>query len=156
FSRDWSSDVCSSDLHCSTVGVHGHVLRAHIPANEHAPFNPGDAYQRSKLKGELLVQSAINEGMPATIFRPGGLYGPGDKRFLKLFRSINNGAFRMFGSGEALYHLTYIDDLIQGIIRCGTRERAIGQTYILAGPRYTTLNELVKHIASALRVAPPA
>ena len=37
-------------VHCSTGGVHGHI--AHPPANEDAPFNPGDVYQETKLEAE--------------------------------------------------------------------------------------------------------
>lgn len=150
----WRRNI-SRLVHCSTVGVHGDVAPEFIPASETAPFNPGDIYQRTKLEGEQIVQRAIADGLPATIFRPSGIYGPKDLRFLKLFRSINNGSFRMFGSGKALYHLTYIDDLIDGIIRCGECEVARGQIYILAGREYTSLSELVLRIAHALGVAPP-
>ncbi len=37
------------------------------------------------------------------------------------------------------YHLTFIDDLVEGFRLCGTVPAAAGRTYILAGPRYTTL-----------------
>ncbi|TML18940.1 MAG: NAD-dependent epimerase/dehydratase family protein, partial [Actinobacteria bacterium] len=33
-------------VHCSTVGVHGDI--EHPPANEDAPFRPGDIYQQTK------------------------------------------------------------------------------------------------------------
>ncbi len=55
----------------------------------------------------------------------------------------------MFGSGEILYHLTFIDDLVRGIIACGENPKAAGQIYITA----TTLNELNEHRSSAGRAA---
>jgi nucleoside-diphosphate-sugar epimerase len=61
----------------------------------------------------------------------------------------------MIGSGEVFYHLTYIDDLVEGFRLCGEVPEAAGRTYILAGPRYTTLNELVAMIAEELKVTPP-
>jgi nucleoside-diphosphate-sugar epimerase len=140
-------------VHCSTAGVHGEVTT--IPAHEDAPFNPGDVYQESKLEGERLALSEFSRGLPGVVFRPVGIYGPGDMRFLKLFRTIAAGRFRMWGSGEVLYHLTYIDDLIDGVILCGEAPAAVGEVFLLAGPRYTTLNELVTHVAAALaRPAP--
>ena len=140
-------------VHCSTAGVHGEVET--IPADETAPMNPGDVYQSSKLEGERLAMSEFSRGLPGVVFRPVGIYGPGDTRFLKLFRTVATGRFRMFGSGEVLYHLTYIDDLVDGIIRCGEAPEALGEVFLLAGPRYTTLNELVELIAEALgRPAP--
>jgi nucleoside-diphosphate-sugar epimerase len=38
---------------------------------------------------------------------------------------------------------------------CGTVPAAAGRTYILAGPRYTTLEELVGLVAKDLGVKPP-
>lgn len=138
-------------VHCSTVGVHGHVDNP--PAGESAPYKPGDLYQETKLAGEKLAIDYIEGGkIPGVIFRPVGIYGPGDTRFLKLFRHINSGRFRMIGSGNALYHLTYIDDLVDGIVLCGTRKEALGNIYILGGENYMTLNELVEIIAEILDV----
>jgi nucleoside-diphosphate-sugar epimerase len=139
-------------VHCSTVGVHGDVK---APADENAPFNPGDVYQTTKLEGELLVKERMERGFGATIFRPVGIHGPGDLRFLKLFRTIARGRFRMIGAGRVVYHMTYIDDLVEGIILCGEHPAARGQTYILSGPRYTPLEELVAAVATAVGREPP-
>jgi nucleoside-diphosphate-sugar epimerase len=141
-------------VHCSTVGVHGHIKNP--PADEEAPFAPGDAYQQSKLEGErIAARYMAEERLPITIFRPAGIYGPGDLRFLKLFRGIKRGRFPMIGDGQALYHWVYIDDLVDGIVRCGTADEAVGETFILAGPEYTTLNEVVAIVAEELGARPP-
>jgi nucleoside-diphosphate-sugar epimerase len=134
-------------VHCSTVGVHGDIAK--VPADETAPFSPGDAYQDTKLEAELLAAREFANGLGGTIFRPVGIYGPGDLRFLKLFKTVYNGTFRMAGKGDVLYHMTFIDDLVDGIIRCGEVPAAAGQTYILSGPRYTTVRELVEAVATA-------
>lgn len=141
-------------VHCSTIGVHGHVKNP--PAAEDAPLAPGDPYQESKLEGERIAARYMAEGrLPISIFRPAGIYGPGDLRFLKLFRGIKRGRFPMIGDGRTLWHGVYIDDLIDGIIRCGTVDRAVGETFILGGPEYTTLNELVAIVAEAVDARPP-
>ena len=141
-------------VHCSTGGVHGHV--EHPPANEDAPLAPGDVYQRSKLEGERLARAAGGNGGPEVVVaRPIGIYGPGDRRFLKMFRGIARRRFPMLGDGQAFYHLTYIDDLVEGLRLCGETPAAAGRTYILGGPRYTSLSELVRIIAAELRVPPP-
>jgi nucleoside-diphosphate-sugar epimerase len=134
-------------VHCSTVGVHGDVQQ--IPADESAPFAPGDIYQQTKVEGELLVRRLLDTGLKGAIFRPQGIYGPGDRRFLKLFKTIYRGSFRMIGSGEVMYQMTYIADLVDGIILCGEHPAALGQTYIFGGPRYTTVRELVNAVARA-------
>ena len=141
-------------VHCSTGGVHGHI--AHPPATEDAPFNPGDVYQETKLEAETLAREfGEREGFEVVVARPIGIYGPGDTRFLKMFRGIARGRFPMLGSGEVFYHLTYIDDLVEGFRLCGETPAAAGRTYILAGPRYTTLNELIALVAEELGVTPP-
>ena len=141
-------------VHCSTGGVHGHI--ANPPANEDAPFNPGDVYQETKLAAEKLAREfGASAGLDVVVARPIGIYGPGDTRFLRMFKGLARGRFPMIGSGKAFYHLTYIEDLIEGFRLCGTVPAAKGRTYILAGPRYTTLEQLVQLVARELKVAPP-
>lgn len=140
-------------VHCSTVGVHGDV--EHPPANEDAPLRPGDEYQRSKLIGELAAaEAARRAGVELTIARPSGIYGPGDGRLLKLFRGVARRRFVILGSGAIFYHLTYVDDLVEGFRLCGEVPAAAGRTYILAGGEVTTLMELVARIALQAGVAP--
>ena len=61
----------------------------------------------------------------------------------------------MLGSGEVVYQMIYIDDLIDGILLCGTKTNAIGKIYILTGREPTTLNQLVQVVADVLGVRPP-
>jgi nucleoside-diphosphate-sugar epimerase len=141
-------------VHCSTVGVHGDV--EHPPADEDAPLRPGDVYQVSKVHGETLArEAAARTGTEVVIARPSGIYGPGDRRLLKLFRGVARGRFVVLGSGRIFYHLTYIDDLVEGLRLCGEHPRAAGRTYILAGGEVPTLNELVEMIAEQAGVKPP-
>jgi nucleoside-diphosphate-sugar epimerase len=141
-------------VHCSTVGVHGDV--EHPPAAEDAPLRPGDVYQVSKVEGETIARdAAARTGVEVVIARPSGIYGPGDRRLLKLFRGVARRRFVVLGDGRIFYHLTYIDDLVEGFRLCGETPRAAGGTYILAGAEVPTLNELVALIAEEAGVPPP-
>lgn len=141
-------------VHCSTGGVHGHI--AHPPANEDAPFNPGDIYQDTKLEAEQLARRfGDTTGLDVVVARPIGIHGPGDTRFLKMFKGLARGRFPMLGPCTAFYHLTYIDDLVEGFRLCGEVPAAKGRTYVLAGERYTTLKDLVALVAEELGVTPP-
>src|SRR5215510_6323824 len=103
-------------VHCSTIGVHGDIKQP--PANEETPYAPGDHYQESKVKGERVALQYMDEGrLPIVVFRPGGIYGPRDLRFLKLIKAIKTGWFVMLGPGKVLYQMIYVDDLIDGILR---------------------------------------
>jgi len=102
------------------------------------------------MEGELLARKYFEEGLPGVVVRPVGIYGPGDTRFLKLFRSIDKGMFLMIGKGDVLYHMTYIDDLVEGIILAGRRQEIQNEIFTIAGEQYTTLKELVDLIAEVL------
>ena len=141
-------------IHCSTVGVQGEIKDP--PAKESAPYAPGDHYQVSKVEGEKLALDYHRNGkLDVVVVRPVGIYGPGDTRFLKLFKFIHNGKFRMIGPGEALYHLTFVEDLVDGVIRAAETTAASGQVYTLGGKEYLPLNRLVPLIAEILNKPAP-
>jgi dihydroflavonol-4-reductase len=141
-------------VHCSTVGVHGDV--EHPPANETAPLRPGDVYQRAKVEGERIAwEASARTGVDVVVARPSGIYGPGDRRLLKLFRGVARRRFPILGSGRIFYHLTYIDDLVEGFRLCGEVPAAVGRTYILAGGEVPTLNALVETVAREAGVRAP-
>jgi len=142
-------------VHCSTVGVHGDI--EHPPANEDAPLAPGDIYQVSKVEGERIArEDGARTGVEVVIARPSGIYGPGDRRLLKLFRGVARRKFVILGDGKIYYHLTYIDDLVEGFRLCGEVAGAAGRTYILAGGEVPTLDELAALIAQEAGVPPPS
>lgn len=139
-------------VHCSTVGVHGDI--EHPPANEDAPLRPGDVYQVTKVEGERLArQAAASNRIEVVVIRPSGIYGPGDRRLLKLFRGVARRRFAVLGDGKIFYHLTHVDDLVEGFRLAGEVPGAAGRTYILAGAEVTTLNELIDIIASEAGVS---
>ena len=141
-------------VHCSTVGVHGDV--EHPPANEDAPLRPGDVYQVSKAEGERIArEAAARTGVEVVIARPSGIYGPGDRRLLKLFRGVARRRFVILGDGKIFYHLTYINDLVEGLRLCGEVPAAAGRTYILAGAEVPVLNDLAAMIAEEAHVLQP-
>lgn len=140
-------------LYCSTCGVHGEVAP---PADERSPVNPGDIYQRTKVDAERVVMAFHREqGLPVVILRPVGIYGPGDTRFLKLFKGVARRRFPMIGSGNVQYHLTHVEDIARGFMKASELSGVNGEAFILAGPTYTTVRELVELIAKAAGVAPP-
>ncbi len=141
-------------VHCSTVGVHGDI--EHPPANEDAPLRPGDVYQVSKVEGEAVAwEAAARTGTQVVIARPSGIYGAGDRRLLKLFRGVARRKFVILGDGRIFYHLTHIDDLVEGLRLCAEVPEAAGRTYILAGAEVPTLNQLAGMIAEDAGVPPP-
>lgn len=56
----------------------------------------------------------------------------------------------MIGSGNVLYHLTFVEDLVAGIALAGEKDEAIGEIFTIGGEGYLTLNELVSKISEIL------
>jgi nucleoside-diphosphate-sugar epimerase len=127
-----------------------------FPAKEGDPYNPGDHYQKSKLDGEKLALQYAKEGLPLTIIRPTSIYGPGDTRYLKLYKFINNNKFRMIGNGKVFHHLVYVDDLAEGMLLAAEKDEAIGEIFTIGGEQYITVNDYVKKIAEALNKPIPS
>jgi nucleoside-diphosphate-sugar epimerase len=135
-------------VHTSTVGVHGDVR--HPLAGEGTAFHPGDVYQETKAEAELLALRFHRErGLPVAVVRPGAIYGPGETRLLKLFRAIARGRYAIVGSGRPHYHLVYIDDLLDGYELALSHPAAVGEAFILAGPRSVSQRDLARAIASS-------
>ena len=141
-------------VQCSTMGVHGTVDDP--PGNEESPIRPDDYYQETKYKGEVLALERGRElGLWVSVARPAGIYGPREKRFLKLAKLIKSGRFIMFGSGEVTYHFVHVDDLCAGLVLCAERDEAKDEAFILGDEQPISLNETVAVMADALGVARP-
>jgi dihydroflavonol-4-reductase len=134
-------------VHVSTVGVHGHI--DHPPADENTPFHPGDSYQVTKMEAEQWLRDfAPRNDLPYTIVRPCAIYGPGDRRLLKLFRLATYRYFLMLGQGRCLYHLIHVDDLSDILMLAATRPGALGEAIIAGNPEPISLEEVARVIAS--------
>jgi nucleoside-diphosphate-sugar epimerase len=142
-------------IHTSSVGIFGHVARP--PAGEDAPKNPQSPYERTKLAGEqAALREAAAAGLPIVVLRPAWVYGPGCPRTAKLARALRRGRFFFVGTGDNLRHPLYIDDMIDAFLAAAEAPPgALGKTYIIAGPRYLTLRELVDTFARVLGVSSP-
>ena len=136
-------------VHISTVGVHGHI--EHPPADETAPFAPGDIYQRTKAEAETWLHAfAQSRGLPYTVIRPAAIYGPGDRRLLKVFKMALWPVFPLLGYGHHLYHLVHVEDLAQAMILAAVHPAAAGEAFICGNPEAVTLEDLGRIVAESL------
>lgn len=142
-------------VHCSTNGVHSDIDAP--PADETYPFNPGDLYQETKLEGEMLAMRAFEEGtIRGVILRPTMIYGPGDRRTLKLFRMIAKGHFFYVGKGDALTHWVDVRDLARAFHLAMEATDITAEAFLIGGRRYMPLIENAREIARQLEVPEPS
>ena len=113
-----------------------------------APFAPGDIYQATKAEAERLALDFHRQrGVPVAVVRPGAIYGPGETRFLKLFRAIARGRYAIVGTGRTFYHPVYIDDLVDGFLLALDRPEAVGEAFLVCGPSYVSQSDLAALVA---------
>ncbi|MDR2955170.1 MAG: NAD(P)-dependent oxidoreductase [Prevotella sp.] len=97
--------------------------------------NPNTAYGHSKLKAERYLQSTDN--FPYIIFRPTGVYGPREKDYFLMVKTVKSGLD--VGAGFKPQHLTfiYVKDLVDAIYS-GLESEVKNKNYFVAdGDVYT-------------------
>lgn len=141
-------------LHVSTMGVHGHIEEP--PATEEYRFAPGDQYQATKVEAELWIRDfAKSEGLPLTVVRPAAIYGPGDRRLLKVFKMAKMKVVPMLGVGcKGLYHLIHVTDLVNFMILASTHEKTLSEVYICGAQDCTSIQQMIRVIAERLNTNP--
>jgi nucleoside-diphosphate-sugar epimerase len=130
-----------------------------IPGDETSQYNPSYEYGKTKQIAELwLKEKQQTAGLPLTILRPTGTYGPGDVYVtLSTVRAIAQRKLHVLpGKGDSYIHFTYIDDVVQGFQKTIEKQKqTLGETFILASDEYTTYKEMFTIVANLLKVPPP-
>jgi len=75
---------------------------------------PNTFYGVSKLKAETYLQSV--EGFPYTIFRCTGVYGPHEKDYFLMIKSIKRGFDFSVGFKKQMLTFIYVKDLVTGVM----------------------------------------
>ena len=136
-------------VHVSTIGVHGHI--EHPPGNEDSPFQAGDIYQHTKAEGELWIRDyAAKTGLPLTVLRPCGLYGPEEERFLKFFKMAAHRIMFALGRKGGGVHLVHVDDFVGMALAAATHPAALNQAFICGSPKSISLEDFAALIGKEL------
>lgn len=136
-------------VHFSTVGVHGHIENP--PADESAPFSPGDIYQETKLEAERwILNEAASSGLPLTVIRPAAILGPSDDRLLKLFKLSTLPVVPIIGRTKGQYHLIHVEDLVSFALAAASSPEALGEIFICGNERPTSIREIISIVAKEM------
>jgi nucleoside-diphosphate-sugar epimerase len=116
------------------------------PITEDATPTPHEAYGRSKLEAERLVEAATD--LDPVIVRPAAVYGPGDRDFLTMFQLTRFGVAIHPGNRDHWISILHVDDLASAIIAMATDRKSIGQRYFLANDEPVQWRQLFRSAAS--------
>lgn len=146
-------------IFASSSSVYGNNDR--VPFSEADPVDhPVSPYAATKKAGELLCHTATHlDGMTTLCLRFFTVYGPRQRPDLairKFAGLLDAGeAIPMFGDGSTSRDYTYIDDIIDGLIKgiaWARKNEATHEVVNLGESRTITLTEMIDTIAGALGV----
>jgi nucleoside-diphosphate-sugar epimerase len=143
-------------VHVSSWTVYGMDLGG--PAREDFPLAPfREPYALTKAAGDMAVQRMIrDEGLLATIIRPGTFFGPGDRlHFGRIADRLRAGKGVIVGRGDNALPFVYVTDVVQGLLLALDSELAIGQAYNITHDRPLTQEQLLRAIAREVGASPP-
>ena len=121
---------------------------------EDDPPRPYLGYGLSKLQAEWLVLDAHRSGrIEAVILRPCWFYGPNQPhRQTRFFKMIKGGHPIVFGKGDNLRSMSYVDNTVQGLLLARSVERAAGEIYWITDRRPYSFIEILETVGKLLDV----
>ena len=119
------------------------------PLREQDSPQPIEFYGRSKLEAEQVLHDEAG-GLPWTIARPAGVYGPGDVDYFNLFQSAMRGWNVYFGNRNRWMSIIYVDDCVRGIIEAAQSENATNKAYFLSGDEPVTWERFQSEVVKAV------
>ena len=136
-------------VYVSTVGTFGNTHGKVVDESyEHPGKEFTSYYEETKLEGHRIAERMIaEEGLPAVIVQPGGVYGPGDtSQVADLLKEFFAGRLFLLPFPELGICLTHVEDIAAGILLALDKGKA-GETYVISGPA-TTMREAIEHVAA--------
>jgi UDP-glucose 4-epimerase len=156
-----------------TLAAHTDDTPEPVEEDGDVPMDLDSPYQISKVVGEFYcVYYHRQHGIPTVRARFQNVYGPGEilgagrwrgtpatvwrnvtPTFI--YRALKEMPLVLDNGGEATRDFIYVDDIVDGLVRCATRGRA-GDVYNLASGIETSIRELAELINEAAESRAPA
>ncbi len=109
--------------------------------------NPNTRYGLSKIKAENYLE--FQSEIPYIIFRPTGVYGPHEKDYLMMVKSIDSHFDFGVGYKKQMLTFIYVDDLV-GAMFDALAAGVVKKKYIISEERSYTQNEFRRIVADEL------
>lgn len=135
-------------VYVSTVGIFGNTHRKVVDETYENPETDFTSYyEETKLEAHKVVRRMIDEqGLPAVIVQPGGVYGPGDtSQVADLLEQFFAGRLPLLPFPELGICMTHVEDIAGGIL-LALDEGRLGEAYVISGPA-TTMREAIETVA---------
>lgn len=135
-------------VHTSTSEVYGTALR--VPMTEDHPIQAQSPYAASKVSADMFALAYHRSfGLPVTIVRPFNAYGP--RQSLRaviptiVAQALAGNEIRL-GHMTSTRDFTYVADTVEGFLRAGEENGAVGNVYNLGSGQEITVADLAARI----------
>lgn len=122
--------------------------RNYTPLTDSMIPAPDTRYGVSKIKAETFLETCSD--VPWTIFRPTGVYGPHEKDYLMMIKSIDSHFDFGVGFRKQMLTFIYVEDLVNAMFLALESPAALKRKYIIAEDRAYSQAEFRKIVARAL------
>lgn len=124
-------------LYISTLGVLGPGNESSSePITTENASGPNTAYGRSKQKMEMYLKSLTDFNY--VIIRPTGVYGPREKDYFLMFKTIKSGFNFIPGFKEQYLTFIYVKDLVKALFLCIDKQICRKEYNLCDGQCYTS------------------
>lgn len=145
----------SKFVHVSTADVYGYP---NCPVDEDAPFRlRGWPYGDTKIEGERVIWEYIQKhALPATIIRPGNIYGPRSISFvLEFVDLLKKGDIAHIGKPHQSAGLVYVANVVDMMLKAADNDDSIGQAYNASDGANVTWQEYLDRLATMVGAKSP-
>ena len=144
-------------VHTSTSEVYGSALS--VPISEDHPLQAQSPYSASKVAADKLAESFFKSfGTRVVTVRPFNTYGPRQSARAVIPTIIAQclaGAEEIrLGNASPTRDFTHVSDTVQGFLKAGASQDAVGQTINLGSGIETSIEEVVGLVAGIVGVVP--
>lgn len=131
----------------SSSSVYGNAES--YPVEEDVQLRPHSPYGLTKLSAEYLVGTyARNFGLEVVSLRFFSVFGPRQRPDMGVHRlieaALNGETFTVFGDGTQVRDMTFVDDVVDGLVLAGSVPEAAGMTANIAGGCTASLNGIIE------------
>ena len=116
------------------------------------------SYATAKALDEHLAFAYLDRGLKVSIVRYFNSYGPrirqsgyGSVIARFAWQALNGRALTVHGDGQQTRCFTYVGDTVEGTIRAGTSDKAVGSVFNIGTSHEVTILELAREVRSILR-----
>lgn len=122
--------------------------KSYTPLSASTLPNPNTRYGLSKIKAEQYLE--YQSDIPYIIFRPTGVYGPHEKDYLMMVKSIDRHFDFGVGFRKQMLTFIYVDDLVDAMYQALASHNTLKKKYIISEERSYTQKEFRRIVAAEL------